>query len=68
LVPVIVELIKEIEKIIPEGGKGQEKLEFAHKLLEAGYEEVTTLWPVIEKVIAATVTLLNSTGILKTTK
>jgi hypothetical protein len=63
LIPALIALIKEIEKVIPTSGQGAEKLEAVKKILEAAYDGISGIWPVIEKVVAALVGLFNKTGV-----
>jgi len=63
LIPALIALIKEIEKVIPTSGAGSAKLEAVKKILEAAYDGISGIWPVIEKVVAALVGLFNSTGV-----
>ena len=63
LIPAIIALVKEIEAAIPQSGQGAAKLTAFRQIIEATYEGITEMWPAIEKVIAAIVTLLNTTGV-----
>ena len=63
LIPALIALIKEIEKVIPASGQGSAKLMAIRQIVEAAYGGLTEIWPVIEKVVAALVGLFNSTGI-----
>ena len=63
LIPALITLIKEIEKVIPASGQGEAKLTAVRQILEAGYEGISAIWPVIEKVVAVLVGLFNSAGV-----
>ena len=65
LVPTILTIIDAVEKQIPEGGKGKEKLEFVKNALTAAYPQITEMWGTVEKIIGAAVTLFNTTGKFK---
>lgn len=65
LIPTILEIIKSIETQIPQSGKGKEKLEFVKNVLTTVYPQVVDIWGMVEKIIAASVTLFNATGIFK---
>lgn len=65
LIPVVVEVIKAVEKLMPEGGKSTEKLAAARALLEAVYGELADNWPKIEALIEFLVGLFNKTGVFK---
>lgn len=64
LVPALIEMIKAVEAMWPEGskGKGKEKLTLINQLLEAAYGGISEMWPMIEKMIAAIVSVFNSNG------
>jgi len=63
LIPALIQLIKEIEAVIPTSGQGEAKLTAVRQILEAAYEGISELWPVIEKVVAILVGLFNSAGV-----
>ena len=65
LIPALIALIKEIEAVIPQSGLGDAKLTAVRQILEAAYEGVSELWPVVEKVVAVLVGLFNSAGVFK---
>ena len=66
-IPAIVELIKVVEtQLWPEGtGNGKDKLEAVREILTATYDGISEIWPMLEKVIAIVVAVLNKTGIFK---
>ena len=55
LVPALIEMIKAVEAMWPEGskGKGSEKLALVNQLLTAAYDGISEMWPMIEKMVAA---------------
>jgi len=61
LVPTILDIIKAVEAQIPESGKGKEKLEFVKNVLTTAYPQVVEIWGMVEKIVAAAVTLYNAT-------
>lgn len=72
MLPAIIEAIKAIELALPDGGKGEEKLNAVRGVLEAGYavaedkdQPFEVLWPAIQRAIAALVTLFNRAGVFK---
>lgn len=65
LIPTILDIIKAVEAQIPETGKGKEKLEFVKNVLTTAYPQVVELWGMVEKIITASVTLYNATGVFK---
>lgn len=62
LIPALITLIKEIEKVIPAAGQGAAKLAAVRQIVEAAYSGFAEIWPVLEKVVAALVGLFNATG------
>lgn len=68
LLPAIIEAIKAIEAALPEPGQGSQKLTLIRTIIESANSEAATMWPYIEKAVAAVVAFFNSTGIFKTTK
>lgn len=69
LVPLVIDLIKGVEEVMPEAGKGKEKAEFVRIAIETAFEKVsgvtvsfTEVWKVIEPFIAKVVNLFNSNG------
>lgn len=67
VLPYILELVKAIESQIPESGKGKEKLQFVKDVLTTAYPQIVDVWGMVEKIIASTVTLYNTTGAFKKT-
>jgi hypothetical protein len=72
LLPLLVEIIKQVEELIPGRGKGEEKLAAVRTILESSYKVSTdaavafeTIWPALEKAIAGLVSVLNAVGALK---
>lgn len=68
LLPLLVETLKVVESLWPEGeskGKGAEKLETLRGLLMAGYEGITEMWPTIEKAVSVIVAAMNKSGLFK---
>lgn len=63
LIPALIALIREIEKVIPQSGQGAAKLTAIRQIIEAAYGGLSEIWPVIEKVVAVLVGLFNSTGV-----
>ncbi len=65
VIPLIIDLVKHIEEIVPEGGKGKEKLEFVRESLESAddiADEVKSRWPLIKRLVGAVVTFMNKIG------
>lgn len=74
LLPLIIEAVRAIEAALPDGGKGEAKLALVRQSIEAGYAVATdtaaafeTMWPALEKTVAAVVALFNSVGAFRKT-
>ena len=72
LLPSVISAVKSVEALVPEGGKGKEKLELVKITLQAAYSvgnatltEFEQIWPAINAVITAVVNFLNAHGIFK---
>jgi phage-related protein len=65
LIPALIDLIKQIETVVPQGGQGSAKLAAVRGIMEATYDGVTDIWPALEKVITTLINLFNSTGLFK---
>lgn len=66
LMPVVIEAVKQVEAMFPEGGKGQLKLEMVRSTLEEGYkivgntaQDFAALWPALNAIITVAVKLLK---------
>lgn len=72
--PLIIELIKTVEKQFPEAGLGKVKLDTVRAMLEAAFtaagdfnDKFDDIWPVLEKTITKIVSFMNITGLFKST-
>ena len=65
LVLAVIEIVKLVEKMIPESNQGTNKLALVRQLAEEAIGDVTNLWPQLEMVIAAFVKLANIAGTFK---
>jgi hypothetical protein len=65
LIPEIIKIVRAVEEVMPEAGKGKEKLEFVREMLTKAYDGVTEAWPNIESVVGVVVKYLNQWGIFK---
>ena len=61
----VIELVKVVEKMIPEKGQGAAKLELVRKMLEESVGTIQEIWPSIEKTISLFVKLANVAGTFK---
>ena len=66
LIPALINLIKAMEEAIPEAGFGPRKLQAVREILQASYDGITEIWPMVEKIIGIFVELFNKTGKFKT--
>lgn len=65
LLPLIIQLMKQAEELLPQSGKGAEKLALVRSWLEAAAGGLDELWPSLEKIISVTVNMFNRVGIFK---
>jgi hypothetical protein len=65
IVLVVLEIVKLVEKLMPEKGKGAEKLTLVRTMLEEAMGDVQDLWPDIERIIGLFVKLANIAGTFK---
>ena len=65
LVLAVIEIVKLVEKMIPDSGQGANKLTLVRQLAEQALGDVSDLWPQLEAVIAAFVKLANIAGTFK---
>ncbi len=66
LLPTLAQAVRLIEEAVPAGGQGAKKLEVVREALQASYAAtqdlttpLTSLWPVIERTVAALVKLIT---------
>lgn len=65
LVPAVIQLMKSIEEAIPGQGQGAAKIAAVRQILEVTVDSFNQVWPALEKVIAALVSVFNATGVFK---
>jgi hypothetical protein len=65
LLPLVIQTIKAVEDAIPGTGKGEAKLTMVRGVLESVDLGTASIWPAIEKVIAAIVATFNKIGEFK---
>ena len=70
LLPAIIEAIRAIEAVMPEGGKGKEKLAIVKAAVESAAVTADgtmvafdAVWPAIANTISAIVGVFNATGV-----
>ena len=65
LIKAITAAVRAIEELMPESGKGSEKLAAIRAMLEGAVDGLEQKWPAIEKIIGAVVSLYNAIGVFK---
>lgn len=65
VISIVIELIKLAEKIMPEQGKGAEKVKFIRQVLESIFGDVSENWETIKGAIDLFVSIYNKVGIFK---
>ena len=65
IVLTIIEIVKIVEKMIPERDQGTNKLTLVRQLAEQASGDITAMWPQIEELIASFVKLSNVAGSFK---
>ena len=65
IVLAIIEIVKVVEKLIPESGQGASKLTLVRQLAEQAIGDVGNMWPQLEALIASFVKLSNIAGSFK---
>ena len=65
IILTIIEIVKVVEKLIPESGQGASKLTLVRQLAEQAIGDIGAMWPQIETLIASFVKLSNIAGSFK---
>ena len=65
IILTIIEIVKIVEKMIPERDQGTNKLTLVRQLAEQAIGDITAMWPQIEELIASFVKLSNVAGSFK---
>ena len=65
LLPTIIELVKKMEELFPESGKGSMKLKLVIESLQQVSEISNDIIPYIESIISAVVKVFNQFGVFK---
>jgi hypothetical protein len=63
IVPMIIEIIRAIESIIPKAGEGPSKLETVLAIITEAVPKLESARPQVEKIIGIIVALCNRTGV-----
>lgn len=67
LLPTIIKAVVSVEAVLTGAGLGTTKLIYVRQILESvdlfvGGDDLTALWPLIERVVGATVAMFNAVG------
>ena len=62
IVLAVLELVKIVEKLIPEAGQGPSKLSLVRQMAEQAIGDVASIWPHLEALIGVFVKLANAAG------
>ena len=72
LLPLLIETVRVIEQALPQSGTGAQKLALIRDTIQSAYTIATdttvqfeAMWPAINTVVTAIVSLFNSTGVFK---
>ena len=65
IVLAVLEIVKIVEKLMPEGGQGAAKIALVRSMTEQAVGDVATIWPQLEGLIASFVKLANIAGTFK---
>lgn len=72
LLPLILQLVRELEQAIPDTGRGGEKLAQIREILQRVFATLTGLtvtfdqiWPTVQALIAGIVAAFNATGVFR---
>ena len=65
LLPIVVDVVKQLEKIFPDSGQGPMKFELIKNVLQTAYGISNDYLPTIEKMVNVVVDVLNRFGVFK---
>lgn len=72
LLPAIIAAVTAIEQALPDGGKGEAKLELVRATLQSAYDTAEdkfgsfeALWKTVQPIVSAVVSFANAAGIFK---
>ena len=55
IILAIIEIVKVVEKLIPESGQGTNKLTIVRQLAEQAIGDISDMWPQVEVLIASSI-------------
>lgn len=72
LIPLVTDLVRQIEAAIPQSGQGAAKLEMVRQMLQSTYDKANDatvafeqIWPTVQSLVASLVTIYNNLGLFK---
>ena len=65
LLPAVIETVTQLEKLFPESGKGQMKLELIKETLTNVSDVSAEAIPLIDKMVSTVVGIMNKFGVFK---
>jgi len=65
IVLTLIEIVKIVEKLVPESGQGSNKLTLVRQLAEQAIGDISAMWPQLEALVTAFVKLSNVAGSFK---
>lgn len=65
LLPLVIQVVQQLEALFPEGGQGKMKFELVVKSIQSVYDVSDKTLPIIEKMIDDVVSILNQFGVFK---
>lgn len=64
-IAIVIEIVKLVESLMNQSGKGSDKLDAARAILESIYGDLSVNWSTYERLINGIVTIYNATGLFK---
>jgi len=65
LLPLVIQVVQQLEALFPEGGQGKMKFELVVKSIQSVYDISDKTLPIIEKMINVVVEVFNQFGVFK---
>jgi hypothetical protein len=65
IVPLLIEIIKAVESLIPKPGEGLSKWEAVKAILQEAVPKIEPVLPQIEKIVSIIVGIANKTGVFQ---
>lgn len=65
MILTVLEIVKMVEKMIPEGGQGAAKLTTVRQMVEEAVGDISAIWPQLEGIIGLFIKLANLAGTFK---